>query len=270
MNEENINKLVFICGAPRTGSSFLYNSICSSNLFNKALTENHFISNQISVLKKQIGRNKKEQFMHFQDPNYTIGFFKKIIYQYLLNLSNKHKTNNLCLKSILFSLDSNIISSIFPYAYFIFIVRDPRDTISSMLDVSKKQIEMQLKPNYPRNMKILCEFINNHYDYILNTKTESSSKNIIIIKYEDLSNKTINVLNDIMDKINLNYLYKNDDNLWSNSDNINQDPQNPYKSDLWLQKPSTERIGVYKTKLTPEEVELINGMCINLINKFNY
>ena len=82
----NKKKLAFICGSPRSGSTLLYNSICSSNIFNKGLTENHFIPNIIKLLKKQLLRNDKENHMHFEDNQTTINFFIQIFNIYVIRI----------------------------------------------------------------------------------------------------------------------------------------------------------------------------------------
>ena len=79
MKAENI---ILICGSPRSGSTLLYNSICSSGLFNPSLPENHLVPNLIKNLRRQINRNKKEMYMHFESDEVTIDFFKKIIEDY--------------------------------------------------------------------------------------------------------------------------------------------------------------------------------------------
>lgn len=267
---DNNKKLTLICGAPRSGSTLLYNSICSSNIFNIGLTENHFIPNILKLLKKQIFRNQKENFMHFKNNDETIKFFKEIINRYLEGLYDRYQINNLCLKSILFSSESDFISKVLPSAYLIFIVRDPKDIISSMLNVSKKQIKMGVKPNYPRDMNALCDFINKHYEFILKSTNSEVSSKILLIKYEDLVLDTLQTLNFIMNNLELNYMFKNDEELWSRSPSFSDPKKNPYHSDLWNKKPSSDKIGSYKNELTKNEIKFINQSCEKLIHNFKY
>ncbi len=267
---DNNKKLAFICGAPRSGSTLIYNSICSSNIFNKGLTENHFIPNILKLLKKQLFRNQKENFMHFKDNEETIKFFTNIINIYLESLYDRYQTNNLCLKSVLFSNESALISKVFPSAYLIFIIRDPKDIISSMLNVSKKQIKMNIQPNYPRDMNALCSFINDHYEFVLNFENLEINPKILLIKYEDLVLNTIQTLNLIMSYLGLKYIFDNDENLWSRSPNLSTPEKNPYHSDLWNKKPSSNKIGSYKNDLTKNEIDFINQTCKKLIKKFKY
>ena len=269
MNNKN-KKLALICGAPRSGSTLLYNSICSSNIFNSGLTENHFIPNIINLLKKQLQRNEKEDFMHFENHNSTVNFFTNIINDYLDKLYIRYEVNNLCLKSILFSTEVNLISKLLPSVYLIFIIRDPKDIISSMLNVSKKQIKLGLKPNYPRDMQSLCSFIKGHYNYILSTEKENINPNLILVKYEDLVLNTLEILNALIKKLNLEYVFKNDDNLWLKAPKFSEPSTNPYHSNLWNKKPNSSKIGSYKDELTNKEIDFVNHTCSDLINKFDY
>ena len=94
------------------------------------------------------------------------------------------------------------ILNLLPSAHLIFIVRDPKDIISSMLNVSKKQINLGIKPNYPRDMNALCAFINSHYEFVLSNESSQKHSNIIFIKYEDLLRQTYSVFLDTIKYIN--------------------------------------------------------------------
>ena len=262
--------LTLVCGAPRSGSTLLYNSICSSKIFNEALTENHFIPNIIKLLKKQLFRNQKENFMHFQDNEDAINFYTSIINEYLNKLFNRYQVKNLCLKSIMFSSETNYILNLLPSAHLIFIVRDPKDIISSMLNVSKKQINLGIKPNYPRDMNALCAFINSHYEFVLSNESSQKHSNIIFIKYEDLILNTLEVLNLVFKNLSLDYTFKDIENLWDRAPKFLEPSQNPFHSDLWNKKPSSIKIGSYKNVLSSEETSLINNYCKKIITKFNY
>ena len=74
-------------------------------------------------------------------------------------VSKKYNTQNLCFKSILFATNIHIMNAIFPEVKFVMTVRDPRDIIASMLQVSDKQIKSNITPQYPKNMKVLSDFI---------------------------------------------------------------------------------------------------------------
>ena len=266
----NSKKLVLICGAPRSGSTLLYNAICSSKIFNKGLTENHFIPNTIKLLKKQLLRNPKENFMHFENNETTIKFFTKIISDYVEQLYIRYEVHNLCLKSIMFSTEANLISKLFPSAYLIFIIRDPKDIISSMLNVSKKQIKMEQKPNYPRDMEALSSFINTHYEFVIESKNLKNNPNILLVRYEDLTLNTLETLNLITNKLNLECIFNNEDTLWERAPDFYEPSKNPYYSELWNKKPTSKKIGSYKNELNNNEIDFINKSCAKLIHKFKY
>jgi len=266
MKAENI---ILICGSPRSGSTLLYNSICSSGLFNPSLPENHLVPNLIKNLRRQINRNKKEMYMHFESDEVTIDFFKKIIEDYFDDIISKYKVKNLALKSLLFGSCIDILLKMFSFLNPIFIIRDPRDIISSLLEISKKQIESNIKPNYPNNISLLCNFINDHYKFLLDDGYKQITNKVEIIKYEDLVSNTNETLNNLIKRVKINYTYKKNHSFWDNANNINPN-NNPYNSFLWNKKPSTERIGIYKKLLKESDVLEINLLCKDLLNKFNY
>ena len=139
-----------------------------------------------------------------------------------------------------------------------------------MLNVSKKQINLGIKPNYPRDMNALCAFINSHYEFVLSNESSQKHSNIIFIKYEDLILNTLEVLNSVFKNLSLDYTFKDIENLWDRAPKFLEPSKNPFHSDLWNKKPSSIKIGSYKNALSSEETSLINNYCKKIITKFNY
>ena len=126
-----IEKLIYLVGSPRSGSTLIYNSLCSSKLFNPSLPENHLVANLVKYFEQQIKRNKKEKNLLFKSNQDTLDYFKKCINIYHDKISIEYKTSKLLLKSIIFSSYINSMSILFPNTKFIMTVRDPRDIITS-------------------------------------------------------------------------------------------------------------------------------------------
>ena len=150
-------------------------------------------------------------------------------------------------------------------------VRDPRDIITSLINVSKKQEENNLKPQYPRNMKILSSFVNKNYKNFFNSaNSEFVKKNTFVVKYEDFVFNHKKILNDIMKKFGFNFSYKDKHNYWNNSLNIFSEKQNPFHSNLWNKPISPSKIQSYKNFLNKNEIIEVNKYCKKIINFFNY
>ena len=253
-----INKLIDLVGSPRSGSTLVYNSLCSSRIFNPGLPENHLVPNLVKYFIQQLKRNKKEKNLFFESNNDTLDYFKNYINIYHNKICQKYKTDKLLLKSIIFSSNIDAMNILLPDTKFIMIIRDPRDIITSMLRISEKQINQKIRPQYPRDMGKLSYFIN------------PLKNSTISVKYEDFIINSVEILNKIMKNLNLSYTFKENDNLWDYSLNISKDEKNYFNSDLWNKPISKNKIGVYKNYLKAEEINEVNKNCEDIINKFNY
>ncbi|HJO14259.1 MAG TPA: sulfotransferase, partial [Alphaproteobacteria bacterium] len=102
------------------------------------------------------------------------------------NLLKKYSVDNLIIKSMKLTPNMNVLYDFFPGGNYIMIVRDPRDIISSMLRVGKKQKDENIESHFPYNLSLLCNKINISYRLYLEPKFEDFvSKKIHTIKYED-------------------------------------------------------------------------------------
>ena len=271
MNNLELNKLIYVVGSPRSGSTLIYNSLCSSKIFNPGLPENHLVPNLVGYFLKQLERNKKEKNIFFDSNDDTLNYFKKCIEIHLQKISTKYQTDKLLLKSIVFGSNIYLMNILFPKEKFIMTIRDPRDIICSMLDISEKQIAQGQLPQYPRNMSTLCNFINEKYNILSNSKYSYFTKeSVIIIKYEDFIDDHQSKLNDTMKKLGIDFSFSKNHNYWDFALNLNSTSDNLYDSTLWNKPISNSKIGVYKNLLTLEEINDVNKNCESLISRFNY
>ena len=118
---------------------------------------------------------------------------------------------------------------------------------------------------------MLSDFIKEKYKLVLDNKNLNFiNKSVHIIKYENFINNHQKILNDLMDKLSLNFLFSKDHNYWDHALNLNLSDKNLYKSDLWEQPISNKKIGNYKKILSDKEISEINLYCKDLIEKFDY
>ena len=266
-----LKNVLYVVGSPRSGSTLVYNAICSSNFFNPSLPENHVVPNFAKYFVQQLLRNKKEKNLIFESNDDTLNYFRLCINNYFEKISKKYSIENLALKSILLVSEIHVLGILFPEIKVVIMVRDPRDIITSLINVSKKQEENNLKPQYPRNMKILSSFVNKNYKNFFNSaNSEFVKKNTFVVKYEDFVFNHKKILNDIMKKFGFNFSYKDKHNYWNNSLNIFSEKQNPFHSNLWNKPISPSKIQSYKNFLNKNEIIEVNKYCKKIINFFNY
>ena len=267
-----LKNIFYVIGSPRSGSVLIYNSLCASKIFNPSLPENHLVPYLVELFIKQIERNQvKEKNLIFNSNNEIQIYFKECIQNFFRKVSKKYNTQNLCFKSILFATNIHIMNIIFPEVKFIMTVRDPRDIIASMLQVSDKQKKSNITPQYPRNMKVLSDFINKQYHNFFNHKNSEFFKNsVFIAKYEDFVLHHKETLNEIMQKFDIDFSFKEIHDYWQNSLNLSNESNSFFKSELWGKPISNKKIGSYKDILSTAEIDDINSYCKEIINYFDY
>ena len=271
-----LEKIIYVVGPPRSGSSLIYNALCSHEKFNPAIPENHLVTNLTKDFFNQNQRNNNiEENYYFDSINDTKSYFKNCLEIFFEKISKKYQVNNLILKSITLTKNINLLNYIYPEINYIMTIRDPRDIIVSMIKVGKNQEKLNMKNQFQRNIELLCKKINNFYWlYLEKNQTKFLNEKIYLIKYEDFIIKPSKMLNQIKQKFSLDIVYNNNLNIWSRSSNIYKENSkiidNPYKSNLWNKPLNKSRIGIYKAKLNNNEINQINSFCKDIIEIFNY
>ena len=266
-----LENLLYVVGPPRSGSTLVYNSLCSSKLFNPSLPENHLVPNFLKYFVQQLIRNHKEKNLIFDSNDDTLNYFKICINNYFEKICNKYETSNLALKSILLVSEMHVLNLLFPDSKFILMIRDPKDIISSMINISIKEKENNLKSQYPRDMKILSNFLNEKYSSFFNpSNLEFINKKVFVVKYEEFIFNPKEIMNNIMKKFNFNFIYEDNHNYWDNSLNLFPEEKSPFHSSLWNKPISQSKKGDYKNILNEHEIMEINEYCKKIINFFNY
>lgn len=271
-----LDKIIYVVGSRRSGSSVIYNAISSNSFFNPGIPENHLVPKLTEYCFHQIYRNKLIEKNYFFDSEKDIKkYFKDCIEKFFIKISKKYNVNNLILKSIAAAPNISFINMIYPGIHYVMTVRDPRDIVVSMINIGKKQENSKLVNQYPRNIKKLCDVINFSYRLFFDKNhKEFIDKNVLIIKYEDFVERPLFILNNFANKFSLDICYEKNSEFWkrslSSDSNQIEDETLPYQSSLWNKPISKERINIYKNILTQTEINEINQYCKKVISYFNY
>ena len=271
-----LKKIIYIVGSPRSGSSLIYNAVCSNELFNIAMPENHLVTNFTNSFFKQYQRNTQiEENYFFDSLEDTKFYFKDCLKKFFVKIADKYKVNNLVLKSITLAPNINILNIIYPEITYIMTIRDPRDIIASMINVGIKQKNLNMENQFPENIELLCNKINQSYRLFLdNHQKKFLSNNVHTIKYENFVNNPGEELNKMLQKFTIETQYNKDFNIWKRSSGVylksNNKIDNPYKSKLWNQPLNNSRINFYKNFLSNKQIDQINNYCKKILKIFNY
>jgi len=183
---------ILIVGAPRSGTTLLSGLLTGNNKCFPNLPECTFLTQIIEHYFAILNYSDKERYRVFAKDIDTLqgvyenhinnmvsiieSQFKAQEYSHLV-LKDPELTKYIDLIPIFFGINSKVV----------LIVRDPRDTVSSMIKVELKKEEYNSKLDDDVVSKV-AKYIYNYY-YIAHQSDLYKSKNILVIKYEDIVDK---------------------------------------------------------------------------------
>lgn len=268
MGKKNI---LYVIGSPRSGSTLIYNALCSDNKTNPPLPESHLVDKIASIYAYQFNRLEIEKDYIFDDEKDIVNYLNKSMKIFFDKIIKKYNTDTLILKSIVCSPNAHILHHIFPKISFILCVRDPRDIVNSMINIGKRQAENGIDAQFTRNIEQLCRRINDSYRILFEKKLSKNFFNSLnIVKYEDFVKNPSDILNKISLDLSLKIKFKKKLSTWKRNKEVYRNYHYGYQSKLWNKPISDKNIGAYKKNLTKKEIVKINDLCSNLISRFDY
>jgi len=191
---------VFIVGMPRSGTTLLQGILCNSRKY-FPMPETHFFSRVAYGLpennfsredREQMGRILKRKSKISVDKNVWQGFqTQKEIFEYLIGTFNKQDKGTFLEKTPRHVYFYSQILKHYPDAKFICMIREPRNTVSSLLTMSQKRQKSVIRISlfYNKISNAIIKIMHNH--------------NVLVVKYENLVNQSDQVLKVICQFIQL-------------------------------------------------------------------
>lgn len=234
-----MQKLLFIVGVPRSGTTWLWGLLTSHSQVISLTTED-FEQNKPSVINGKRITSETGAFVNYTDQN-------------ILEVINK-KIKDFPEKLIIEKTPGHIlyihkILSLFPSAKILFIKRDPRAVISSMLNTTFY--------NFAENIDHAIEKFK---EYSLSVLPFLKHPQIIITTYEKLHRNTSNELYRIFNSLGIET--KNIDSII----NENKNKSKVSQKDVFRKG----KIDSYKKELVTNEIALIEKKLKNIFSAFGY
>lgn len=288
MNEsyrDKTHKQLFISGPPRSGTTLLElilmshsdicitpENYCLENIFkNKSLFFNHKIIDPnilIEILKKDKKLNnwpkfKLDDFLR----QYPIDEKTKVdqlinnMFIFYADSFGKKKVKYIGNKKGLYATGyGSFVKKIFPEAKFIYILRDPKDVVYSIIkNLNEKSVI---------NAAFRCYYV---HKYIAKMK-KRYDKDILIIRYEELTKLPYKVLQNVCEFLSIKYeinminffkFNKNSELLIYEKRNIHKNTTKPI---------DTQYTGQWKRKnyFKRFEIRIIESICLHYMRYFHY
>jgi hypothetical protein len=162
------------------------------------------------------------------------------------------------------------LSTMFPSAQFIHIVRDGRDVACSYKALSKSQIISRYAPDLPVSIQEIAHEWMENIQKIRTSFKKLPSWQVLEIRYEDLVSSTVKELQKICDFLGEPYDPAMELYYLKNK----QEQQEPVEFLQWkvktLEKPTTTEIGKYKRELSGLEIKEFEAIAKQILGMYHY
>jgi hypothetical protein len=262
--------IIFIGGCMRSGTTLLHRLICASEDTHGFTEECQFLT---ALLDFQA--DWRQKFSWLKDFYGTTerfdGFAKSTVDGFLRAASDQLRpAKALALKNPELTVHFPGLAQWYPMAKLIVMVRDPRDTIASILDVAVRHrqsgVDSQLA-GMGRDMAALARFYKSYYADAL--QSPKCKDRVLVVKYEDLVRNPGQVLAPLSGILGIRL-----DPAHVLPDKHDESERDAYAAAFWINlkaaPPSADSVGRYRKSLTPEEIAAIELHCADFNRGLRY
>ena len=275
-------KLIFIGGSMRSGTTILHKILCAANEAHPYITESWFLVDQLRAYLWSLERYDVRHRDYFGDQENFDRFTRDILDRFIKQ-TRQHLSDPkaLVLKNPEITGQFPLLGSWFEDARFIINLRDPRDTIASIIRVGEKHKKNRMRTEQSsmgRDMKALSNFYKRYYIRAFDVNSPIRERTIFV-RYEDIMTDVETECARIGEFCGLTFSHQKlralgEDKTGSANMDADVRSQDPYSgafwSDLYNKNLSSERIGRYAEVLTPAEIEQVETHCADFNQIFKY
>ncbi len=265
---------IFVGGCMRSGTTILESLICATEATNPVIHECDFIIELAALYRRNKDAFDSRWLSEYFGTEEKLLTYMSSITNNFLDLVRTHYSpaETLVLKNPELTPLLPQVHEICASAKFVVSIRDPRDTIASMVEVAAK-LSQNGKKLYVvgegRDVTAAAHYFNAVYAPVLEAydKKEFFSSSTLLVRYEDLCNTPQEVANQIAIHCGLD-LGSYDPNCdWSR--NLISDTTE-WSTPLWGKRVSQESIGKHQQVLSIAEIETITNICAPFLERFGY
>ena len=266
----------FVGGSPRSGTTLLAQVLSQAQGANPPIQEAQYFTQLIRAY--QYGRTEAKDTLkdYFSDDQDFQQFNSDLIERFFQQIKKRFpQTETIVLKDPYLTSFFPAVESVYPDSCFFVSIRDPRDTIASMIEVGRKSND-ELKQKLPlfanRDIPGLVAFYKSFYAHVFSNRSARFRKKMAFVKYEYLVQNTDKFLQEISQYTNL--VFSDFDSQNMNQGTFTTPPneeEQPWRTSLQHgKKIESSSIENYKTILSSAEIGEINRLCKPILLKFGY
>ena len=272
---------IFVGGAQRSGTSLLASSLCAGEESNPYLGESSSLRRLLDAQAYMVQRFDDETKFHFGTRPAMHEFMSSTLRSFLgLTLASSAPATSLVLKEPHLTTHFPLIHLLLPEAKFVMSVRDPRDTICSMMTVGEKFKENGSNHLFNSvNVGKMAELVASFYRPVIQVAQQSKKFAMAVkwVKYEQLVSEPEQTMDELRKFTGLKLeLYDvNDPRKRTHPEKTKSREKSqtakPWQSELMGQKSvSTKSVGSFEDKLSEEQIATIEKTIPGLLKRFGY
>ena len=259
----------------RTGTTLLQSILCRDRATNPLIPEAQWLTGLLYLYKWSVANFSTMQQHYFRDMDDCGDFHKRICLDFLEKTAERYgNPTTLVLKAPDLVRSCKQLIEFVPNSKFLVMVRDPRDTISSILETKAKfkdKDDLFPLPLFGRDMRQYSGFYNSCYgslgDKALRTK-------VMFVKYEALTANPMPVIDRIREFTGIRIDGFDPNHDWAmdaaTRENFKPGIFDEFRTDLFGKGITDKRVARYKSDLTDEEIRVIEKECANIMKFFKY
>jgi hypothetical protein len=264
--------VVFVGGAPRSGTTLLQNILCSAENANPLVAEAGPVRFIVESYARTLNHFRTHPKNYFEDEAQVAEVYKKMLTGFFEHIRKYHNCSRLILKEPALTLYFRTLKDILgTRVAFVCTVRDPRDAIASMIAWGRRA-KARGEEHFFQNEEIkeMAQYFNQFYSLFL-SEEEGFYNQLMIVRYEDLVSDPDRCIQKLSEFANLELDPHIHMKTWNDSPFRYKSADSPVSAavtSLYGKPVSTKRIGAYKDYLSEEQIGEIERRCGKLLRTF--
>ena len=267
--------LIFVTGGRRTGTTLLAGILCADTGANPLIGEAQMITRLMQVLawaREPAAFNDFNKYT-FDDDDDLTGYFSRMISEYVERTRKRQGgAEHIVLKNPEYCLVLQDLVRAAPDARIVISVRDPRDQITSELEVANKDEHGKLlaPERQLRNVGHLARNLNKYYDNAALAEKIAPDR-IMYVRYRDILTNFQETLAKLNAFTGMRHNTFDPVKEWPRyASAVDLDPTYADYTPYYGKALEASRIGRYRETLNPVEIRIIETECRDLMRRFGY
>lgn len=267
-------QFVFAGGSQRSGTTLLHSILCSTQATPPPAAEDGTVRYLALAYEDTLRRFDSHAGFFFEDRDKAYRFYRQMVLRYLHEIGGRWPdASHLVIKQPLLTHHFPTLAKLLPRARFVIAVRDPRDVVASLVEVSAREKEQR---GLQRIMGVpaMTQRVLQHYAAVLQEFGARDSKRVMWVRYEDMVRAPETVARRLGAFTGLDLSGYQSGEPWrgwaDGTVNLEERRKSAFFSPLWGQAVTDERIGTWAKVLDDRQAATVARVLAPIMQAFAY